>query len=281
MPSFSFRSWFLCMFVLSLSLAATPAWSQTKTKRIPPELTIALTQETVSAGEPLTLRYHVRNPSAEYLFLDPIDTRLYWLRFELFDKTGQQSLRKDSLPPFAARYIYCEPYRLRPKESDQGQFVVGPGLWTPAPGHYVLRLTVHLTYQGYERLSQTVSLPFTVTPRDASKLKTLAQELRQKAVNEKGDARREDMIALFSLPEGDAAPQWREVTYQVLGLETSNWLDADYYLGTTLSPLDSPVAKELKSEISSARQKESWEQKMKRVPVFEFKTRGKQKTERS
>jgi hypothetical protein len=244
-----------CLLLLLLfPLLASPGKAQTGNHS--PEITLSLAQKTYSAGEPLTLHYQVRNTFTAPLYLEPLESRGHWLRVELF-KDKEQLLRRDPQAAFPNQ-TGCVRTSLDIGKASSGVFALGPGVWTLHPGNYLLRATIRLKYvcgplsdrisNSKEQIAeQTISLPFTVTPRAPQKLKGIAQDLQKTLLSAKGSARDEALTALFALPEEDVSSRWRSLV--TLSLKADGEKDglsvSAYEIADTLKDLGTPTAVKL------------------------------------
>lgn len=180
-------------------------------------LNIALTSNTVSLGEPLVLKYQIINPENQRVRIYTGKRDQEWLRMSLNDASGHPA---EALPKPTPRRggIYTEGAILDRSGNHIGYVVVSRALQPIHPGQYRLNLSTHLTYSwedGSDERSiedQSYSLPVTVTARNPQRLRTVAEELKQAVLYEKGISEYQRAAeALFSMRDPICLPIWREM----------------------------------------------------------------------
>jgi hypothetical protein len=201
------------------AVAVRPAFAQD-----PPRVDMSLASgQTISLGEPIVLDYTITNRSTGETGVYLGHEQRSWLTIYLLDDAGRQvgSVTDTVSPrPEGLRFPGARVQRGR---SYRGRLVVGQWLAVPRAGRYTLRVQVRLPYAIAqtgpafvgERLkySSTVvttgyDFPFTVTPSDPDRLRSLAGSLRQAAI-QPGANNVAAINSLFSLPEAYALPSWQ------------------------------------------------------------------------
>ena len=199
----------ICLAVLSFS--STPLFADAPQ---PGVLSMALTHNVVSLGEPIVLKYKLTNAEGQRLSVN-IDNDQKWLTMELVDAKGSIMQASD------------EPITRRRMESDIAldsgdyytNYIVIKHKFQPAhSGLYYVLVSTHLFFSWQEGLGeksvndQKFFLPLTVTAKNPKRLHEVAEALRQTASHASTIAEYQSAIkALFSMQDASCQPVWKEL----------------------------------------------------------------------
>ena len=208
------------MFIKSNSLAQVP------TKDF--IVKIELQRSEVIQGEPLILRYAIKNisgiPVDWNMEHDPRD----YLKVKVKTKSGRNvNLTWDfrSIPSQRTHTGMSSDPRLDSGVNRQGKIVLGQWVQFNRPGTY--EVEIELTppirssyYDGKERFTKAFEV--VVKPFSSVKLRKLGEEYLKQSFSTKEEDRMIALQSLFSLPESSASELWRTLLQKPLGVNEHN-----------------------------------------------------------
>lgn len=219
----------LAFFAALAAFAGGPVQAQTSGADLKTDISL-VTAGTITQGEPVVLRYEVKNISESLRYLGLKEDNSNWLSLSLVDVSGHVVIghsvptarQRDSENSLASLTgTFSTPGVISAHSTLEGYVVANQWFPTPAAGKYTLVAHVHLFYRvvpgsapaDSEVDEQNISFPLTVTKADATRLQSVGQGL-EKAVLQVGPlepvAKRDMLIrALFSMPSARAAPSWQ------------------------------------------------------------------------
>lgn len=214
------RSLEVFLGVALMSLAATCAFAQVDTTSSLTVQTALASGNVTSLGEPIVLHYTISNPTDKAVTYNVGPSNTEWYTLRLVDGLGRPSNALPNRPARTQGGLYNFPVvSIPPGTSCDGDIVVTRYLAPSHPGNYTLG--VHLQFSppaAWEtpssepvvtRQTQDFAFPITVTAANSIRLKAIAEQLRQKAldVNSVGKSRLV-LERLLSLPASEAKPSW-------------------------------------------------------------------------
>ena len=189
-----------------------------------------VTAGTITQGEPVVLKYDVKNVSGSVRYIGATEDNSDWLSLSLVDAAGHAvaghsvptARQKDSKNNLASlTSAFSTPGLINARSTLGGYVVTSQWFPTLGAGKYTLVAHVHLFYRvipasapiDVEVDEQDISFPLTVTKADATRLQSAAQSL-EKTILQSGStasvAKRNMLIeALFSMPSAQAGPSWQ------------------------------------------------------------------------
>jgi hypothetical protein len=176
-------------------------------------------------GEPIVLNYKVTNSSEQEAFVYFGENRNDWLAAKLVDIAGNVAPAQPEPKPQNPRYLGLLARTgtyLSPNTQSEGSIVVSRWFAPLPPGTYSLSLRVQLPYAtgagedtalraktGQEAITKQIALPLTITRADATRLRAVADSLKESILQ--GDDLQRDIALqkLFSMPAQYAGPSQR------------------------------------------------------------------------
>lgn len=211
------------MMALSLTLGGNHLRAQTRAKNTAPlDVTVSLAgSSTVSIGEPILLKYVVKNASSQKASVYTADTKHTPLITECFvDADGKQLVPSvNPIPPRhrANMMTSWDGIEVTGGTSTNWETVANAYVTFPRPGSYLLRVHVQNPYmlgavdRGIRHvLSGDYVFPLTVVEANPDYLRATAERLRQSILPTLDVNARAALIkALFSMPEAMAGTSWQ------------------------------------------------------------------------
>ncbi len=182
-------------------------------------LTMTTSHSKLSQGEPIPIRYELRNVNNKTVYCSDRNEEGISFRFRIKSQQGQivdQDNRPFPTPnPSGVRVLIS----LSPGAVVSGTLYANVGSGIKTEGKYTLQADLQFLYhhQGQYKdtaFTNSVSMPLAITKRDDALLKTVAKNLRVAALKTDGQdasARQEAVKALFRMPEDVAFPYWESV----------------------------------------------------------------------
>lgn len=188
----------------------------------PLKLTVSLAgSSTVSPGEPILLKYVIKNSSEEHASVYTADAKHTPLITERFtDSAGKLLIPSVNLIPprhMSHMMVSWDGLEITGNDSASWQAVANADVTFPHPGRYVLRVHVGNSYVignvdhgAHYVLSGDYVFPLTVVEANPAHLRTTAERLRQSVLPTLDVKARTTVIkALFSMPEATASASWQ------------------------------------------------------------------------
>ena len=219
----------LAVFAALGAFTGGPVQAQTSGTDLKTDITL-VTAGTITQGEPVVLKYDVKNVAEVKRYIGLKEDSSDWLSLSLVDASGHAvaghsvptARQKDSENNLGSlTSAFSTPGLIGTHSTLEGYVVASQWFPTPAAGKYTLVAHVHLFYRVVaastpadgEVDEQDISFPLTVMKADSARLQSTGQSL-EKAIAQSGPlepvAKRNMLIrALFSMPSAQAAPSWQ------------------------------------------------------------------------
>lgn len=209
-------AWLFIAAALEVAGLQVPPATQPISLQITPDST------TIVLGEPIVLRYELRNSSAQEarIHLGQADVNTFesvqWLGLSLQDSAGRQPSRRDDPIPRLGRMFTGPVVRVSPRSSYRGHAVVTRHFRIERPGEYTIRLHAQapcMVGDQAERLDITPD-PITVTvlPQDKAAVLRTARRLAEETQHSASSIdQRVAADALFAMPPALVAPVWMDL----------------------------------------------------------------------
>jgi len=215
----------IAMLLGILAVVILPADAQTSNKSPLQVQASLVTAGTLSLGEPIVVKYTIKNTSSEeahtYMGVD----RRGWVTNTVTDAQGHTSLIQAERSRRQRGGSHINGVSISPMSSATGYIVVNSTSTIRTAGKYAFTVQTRLPYalgaQAEEvtpdnyASSGNVAIrnfvfPMNVTPRDPRRLKQTAEILREDVEDTKiRDWSAAAVEALFSMPEADVLPIWQ------------------------------------------------------------------------
>ena len=189
-----------------------------------------VTSNTITQGEPIILKYDIKNTAESDRFIGMKEDCSNWLSLSLVDAAGHPVTGHPVPNPNRMDFdralgflgnAFSTPGTINAHSTLEDHVVANRWFPAPAAGKYTLAVHVHLFYRlvsasapaDGEMDEQDFTFPLVITKSDPVRLQTTAQTL-EKAVLKVGAtepvAKRNMLIrALFSMPSAQAEPSWQ------------------------------------------------------------------------
>ncbi len=212
-----------------IALAGVSAQAQTPGADLNAAISLA-SSSTITQGEPVILRYSIKNEFQATRFIGMREDCSNWLSLSLVDASGHAvagrsvptARQQDSGNSFGSLTSnFSTPGLINAHSTLEGYVVASQWFPTQAAGRYTLVAHVHLFYRVVaasapadgEVSAQDISFPLTIAKADTARLRSTGQNLEKTILRlspAEPVAKRNILInALFSMPSAQAAPSWQ------------------------------------------------------------------------
>lgn len=216
---FSCRHFGLCALLLTLIVAPVQADTEAPAFDIQTSL---VTPAHISLGEPVMVRCQITNVSGRTAVVHMRDCATDWYTVALRSTNGTDVSASPNAPALHSEDLpWVGDKTLLNNDTAIEYIPVSKIKPLKQPGKYMLTVRISLQYAITSDPSshtlvphtapqvQSVTLPVTVTPRDAARLHAVAEQLRTAMFAGSGPTQL-SMDELFSMPEADVSTVWEE-----------------------------------------------------------------------